>query len=106
MDRLRRDKDFKAVLDRGQKLHGRLLTAHVLTAQTDTKVGFIAGRAVGGAVLRNRARRVMREAWRHSPGPDRAHVVLVARGGITRANMADVAADLQATLAKLGANAR
>jgi RNase P protein component len=49
---------------------------------------------------------VMREAWRHSPGPDRAHVVLVARGGITRANMADVAADLQATLAKLGANAR
>ncbi|HEX8098697.1 MAG TPA: ribonuclease P protein component [Actinomycetota bacterium] len=106
MDRLRRDKDFKPVLDRGQKLHGRLLIAHVLTGQTECKVGFIAGRRVGGAVLRNRARRLMREAWRGTAGLDRVHVVFVARAGITKAKTADVAADLQAALATLGANAR
>ena len=108
MGRLRRDQDFRRVLDRGVKLRGRLLTAHVLTAQADSSVGFVAGRAVGGAILRNRARRLMREAWRQAQvaRTESMQVVLVARPGITKAKMGEVAADLRATLAKLRAGVR
>src|SRR5664279_2349186 len=60
----------------------------VLAAQTPEgrghsgRVAFIAGKKLGGAVLRNRCRRVLREAVRRSHGPWSGwDVVLIAREG-------------------------
>ena len=55
----------------------------------------IAGKRVGGAVQRTRARRVLREAWRHIPqtvtGRD---AVLVARAPIVGAKSQDLVSEM------------
>jgi ribonuclease P protein component len=75
------------------------------TPRTDqlVRIGFTAGRRVGGAVVRNRARRLMREAWltvgdRAGGGFD---LVLVARAGIDQRKAADVAAELESLLRRV-----
>lgn len=56
----------------------------------------VAGRRVGGAVQRNRARRILREAWRQvAPQADeRDDVVLVARAAIGGAKTQDLVAEM------------
>jgi ribonuclease P protein component len=50
------------------------------------RVAFIAGKKLGGAVIRNRSKRVMREAVRRTGGPWAGHdVVLIARAGTREA---------------------
>jgi ribonuclease P protein component len=57
---------------------------------------FVAGRRVGGAVERNRARRVLRAAWRAIDPPIEpdVDVVLVARAGIRGARTQDLVAEM------------
>lgn len=55
----------------------------------------VAGRRVGGAVERNRAKRVLRAAWRELPRPEADEdVVLVARAGIRGAKTQDLVAEM------------
>jgi ribonuclease P protein component len=56
----------------------------------------VATRRVGGAVERNRARRILRAAWRAlAPGVGDAYdVVLVARAGIRGAKTQDLVAEM------------
>jgi ribonuclease P protein component len=64
------------------------------------KVAFVAGRRVGGAVVRNRARRVLRAAWqqlRLRVGGD-IDVVLVARVAIRDAKTQDLVTELDELL--------
>lgn len=65
---------------------------------------FVAGRRVGGAVVRNRARRVLRAAWREiapdvRPGLD---VALVARAGIRGAKTEELVTEMRELLARAG----
>ena len=98
--KLRGDPEFRRVLQAGALTSGRLLAAHMVPLQAETRVGFIAGRGVGGAVVRNRARRLMREAWRRvEPNvPAGVHVVFVARPAIRTATADDVVAEMAAVL--------
>lgn len=64
------------------------------------KVAFVAGRRVGGAVVRNRARRVLRAAWQQlapRAGGDQ-DVVLVARAAIRGAKTQDLVTELDELL--------
>lgn len=57
------------------------------------KAGFVAGRRVGGAVIRNRAKRLLRECYRRHRGLvpfSGVHLVFVARAGCGDAAYADV----------------
>ncbi len=67
------------------------------------RYGVTAGRAVGGAVRRNRAKRRMRaalQAFELSPGKD---LVLVARPGLDEAPWSELVAAINSLLKKAGA---
>jgi len=67
------------------------------------RVAFVAGRKLGGAVLRNRCKRVLREAVRrrgHAWGG--RDVVLIARLGTATASPAALDGALSTVLAKAG----
>jgi ribonuclease P protein component len=92
---LRRRADFERVYREGRRWVNPLFVAFVLlTRDGPLRVGFVASRKVGGAVQRNRAKRLLREVFRRR-GPKRAlsvDVVLVARAPIVDADYASVEA--------------
>jgi ribonuclease P protein component len=81
--RLRSHSQFKRVQDRGRRVARRSMTMLGLPNACDCdRLGIIASRRLGGAVVRNRAKRRLREVFRRMP-PDPAdrpalHLDLVA----------------------------
>ena len=67
-------------------------------------VAFVAGRRVGGAVSRNRARRILRAAWREleSRVVEGFDVVLVARASIAGARSDELVAEVEQVLLRAG----
>jgi ribonuclease P protein component len=64
-DVLRRKKDFDRLYRKGIRIHGKYIV--VIFAKNDmgfNRTAFLASRKVGKAVQRNRARRLMKEAFR------------------------------------------
>lgn len=101
--RLRTSHDFARVRAGGRRATGRLLTLYALAADDERRVGFVAGRAVGGAVQRNRARRIMRAAWRSVESETSpAAVAMVARTGIDRTKSTEVASEMRTLLEAAG----
>ena len=68
--RILRSKDFRRVYDNGAKFSGPLFSAFYLRNNGDrgAQVGFTCTRALGGAVVRNRIKRRVREAVRGQLG--------------------------------------
>ena len=67
-DRLRKPGEFRRVYAGGERIKGRFMTAFYMPSETSfQRVGITASRkAVGNAVKRNRAKRLLREAFRLS----------------------------------------
>jgi ribonuclease P protein component len=99
--RLTRSNDFKRVRRFGKSYAHPLVVLYVITStEEQARIGVTAGRWVGGAVDRNRAKRLLREAVRslhHQilPGND---LLLIARGPLPSANLTTTLAALQALL--------
>jgi len=99
--RLRRPQDFRRVWKRGRSwAHPLFILWAAPNELSRARVGLTASRKVGGAVARNRARRLLREAARHlyphlAPGWD---VVLVARPPLVEAQGQDVRRALEQSL--------
>jgi ribonuclease P protein component len=66
-------------------------------------VAVVAGRRLGGAVERNRARRILRAAWRQlAADAGRSHdVVLIAREGIRGARTQDLIGEMAELLRRV-----
>src|SRR5256885_16608361 len=64
--RILRSKDFRRVYDNGAKFSGPLFSAFCLrnNGERGAQVGFTCPRALGGAVIRNRIKRRVREVVR------------------------------------------
>ena len=75
-ERIRSSSDYRRVYRRGRRLHGRFAVFHVRRNDVGhARLGFTAGRRVGGAVARNRLRRRVREHYRQAVERDRLPAV-------------------------------
>jgi len=72
----------------------------VFVAPGPGSIAFVAGRRVGGAVVRNRARRILRAAWRElAPRALQGFdVAFVARGTIRGVKTQDLVSEMQELL--------
>jgi ribonuclease P protein component len=102
--RLTTGDEFDAVFKRGTRLGGRLflLVAAPNRGRHD-RLGLAVSRRVGGAVERNRARRLLRESFRRldrpaGPGVD---LVVVARAEIVGCRQAEVDRELQERVGRI-----
>ena len=83
---LRKQRDFSKVYKRGKSKGSRFVVVlYKRNGLEYTRTAFVASKKVGNSVMRNRARRLMKESWRSAgskvkPGYD---IVFVARAGIT-----------------------
>lgn len=105
-ERITRKFEYSSVISRRKATAGKYLKAYLLIEQgARRKAGFIAGRAVGSAVARNRARRLLKESYRHLKSELRDQgfkVVFVALPGISGAGADSVQADMRGVLKKMG----
>jgi ribonuclease P protein component len=93
-----RSRQVRRVFDEGRSLHTRRVVLFLAPGPGASAV--VAARRVGGAVERNRARRILREAWRQvSPQvSDGFDAVLVAREAVRGAKTQDLVADMTQAL--------
>lgn len=96
-ERLTRSADVRAVLRRGRRRAGDLVVVHVRDRDDDGpgRLTAVASRRVGGAVQRNRAKRVLRAAAAAVGIADGVDVALVARRGATESTSTAVADELR-----------
>ncbi|MCZ2126743.1 MAG: ribonuclease P protein component [Anaerolineales bacterium] len=100
--RLSRSEDFKRVRRTGKSYAHPLVVLMVQASEGEERlrIGVAAGKTVGGAVVRNRAKRLLREAMRglipsviHKLDEERAanqNLILIARSALATAALADV----------------
>ena len=95
--RLKRSRDFARVRREGRTVRGGLLMLGVLQVEQEPafRIGLVTSRRVGGAVVRNRVRRRLREIVRkhqHALRPG-LWLVIVARPLAGRATSAELEAE-------------
>jgi ribonuclease P protein component len=81
--RIRRGRDFDRVFREGGHAGDDLLVVHALpNGGPHPRLGLAVGRGVGGAVVRNRVKRLLREAFRlrRADLPPSHDLVVVAKG--------------------------
>lgn len=106
-DRIRRRSEFLGVQRQGFRIRGRHLTLFVLPNGLDrSRLGIIATRRLGGAVLRNRAKRLMRELFRHDRGIPGFDLVALLRPGFPDVRFTALESDYRATLRRHGRSRR
>jgi ribonuclease P protein component len=96
--RLSRASEFARLKRDGVSHHGKLVVLSVLKTEpdTETRIGLITSRRVGGAVVRNRVRRRLREIVRalRPRLQGGLHVVLIARAAAATSEFAQLRADV------------
>jgi len=104
--RLKQGRDFARIRQRGGRLACGCLVANWLALEppAGSRLGVVTSSRIGGAVLRNRARRLLRESFRlHQVELARPlDLVLVARPSIVGKNFGEVEKDFLTTLRKAG----
>jgi ribonuclease P protein component len=90
-NRLSRSRDFDAVYRHGRSVSTRFLVLYWFARNeeegTEPRLGLAVPKQVGSAVVRNRIKRQLREAWRSLDGriPAAHDYVLVVRPGLAEA---------------------
>lgn len=107
--RLRTRAEFLSVQERGRRASGSLLTVLGLpNSHAYDRLGVIASRKLGGAVLRNRVKRRVRELFRHQH-PEQARalgyrpldLVVIPRREAARVSFEKLQLELRSALGRL-----
>ena len=95
--------EFQRVFDAGRRAHGRYLTIIAAPAPgPDSRLGIVASKKLGGAVVRNRAKRLIRQVFRTEPNPDRpSDLVIIPKQSALEVVIAELATDYKSTLRRL-----
>ena len=98
-ERIRRRGDFQHVYKRGVRLHGRYSTVFLLANTLPIgRLGIAATKKLGGAVVRNRAKRLIREVFRRNKVTPGFDVVVVPKRELLDASLSVLEADYLRTL--------
>lgn len=98
-ERIKRRPEFEATYAGGTRLHSRSFTMFVAMNDGDrARIGVAATRKLGGAVVRNRAKRLVRELFRRHKPSTALDVIIVARREMLDAPFASLEAEYRAVL--------
>jgi ribonuclease P protein component len=104
--RLAQSRDFARIRQQGERLAQGCLIANWnrLPEGMPPRLGVVTSKRIGGAVQRSRARRLLRETFRHHQHEfaQPVELVLVARNSIAGKKLADVEKDFLSALKRAG----
>ena len=103
--RLQLPGEFLRVRNEGRRIVvGCLIVNWMETKRTDSRLGVVTSRKIGSAVIRNRARRLMRECFRRHASAllQNVDLVMVARNSIGGRALGEVEHDYLAALRRGG----
>jgi ribonuclease P protein component len=98
-ERIRRRADFQQAYEHGARVHGRYSTLFILPNKLDVgRLGIAATKKLGGAVQRNRAKRLIREVFRHNKIASGFDIVVVPKRELLQATLTVLEADYRSIL--------
>lgn len=105
MQRLKSSKLLRETFEQGRSFAGRLMVMWIRNGDdASLRLGVVAGRTIGGAVQRNRAKRRLREAFRLNRHrlQGKRDIVLMARNKLMKAPWDEVQSELIELAGKAG----
>jgi ribonuclease P protein component len=98
-ERIRRRAEFQQVYDHGARVHGRFSTVFILPNRLAVgRLGIAATKKLGGAVQRNRAKRLIREVFRRNKIARGFDVVVVPKRDLLHTSLTVLEEDYRQTL--------
>ena len=100
-EHVRKRADFELIYKTGFKRSGRLMTMFTRERETGpARLGIAATRKMGAAVERNRAKRLVRELFRHNKPGAAMDIVIVPRKEILEASYEKIEAEFRSLLSR------
>lgn len=102
--RIKRKDHFDFIFRANKKRYGTFLILHYILGTEETQTAFIAGKRVGNAVKRNKAKRILKERFRtiqHSllyP----SHLIFIAKDTIFSSCVSSLNKDLNSLFSSIG----
>lgn len=105
-ERITDEREYKAVIRGGNPVYAKSFKVYLLLGSgLERRAGFIAGKAVGDAHRRNRAKRLLKEAFRRLKPrlrPDGFKIVFVARRGAAVLTYAEISREMEGLFERCG----
>ena len=102
---LKKNKDFQNIYKKGRSLANSYLVMYILPNETDkNRIGISVSKKVGNSVVRNRAKRLMKESYRNIEGslPEGYDFIIIARNTICGKKCAEVEKSLNSAFRRTG----
>ena len=105
--RIRHRPEFLRVYEQGERVRARLMTVMALRNTLGySRLGIAATRKMGGAVVRNRAKRLVRELFRQADVPAGLDIVVIPRSDMVDAEFRTVESEFRYVLRRISRASR